>query len=209
MVLSFIGADPVEYEVIFTSGATAAIKLVGDALAWGSNHDNRDRSGHKTLLAYAKNSHTSVLGLRDLFSRAFCIDGDLTSPGAELVEVTADRYERRLTEPADDGSSHIGLIVTPGECNFSGAKLDLVQTAQQVHLLGQRLLKVGPRSRCLWMLDIAKLASTSRIDISTQISDPLLRPDFMCLSFYKIFGYPTGLGALIVKRSVAPLMRRR
>ena len=26
------------------------------------------------------------------------------------------------------------------------------------------------------------------------------RPDFVCVSFYKLFGYPTGLGALLARR---------
>ena len=29
------------------------------------------------------------------------------------------------------------------------------------------------------------------------------------LSFYKIFGYPCGLGALVVKRDVLPLLQKR
>jgi len=29
------------------------------------------------------------------------------------------------------------------------------------------------------------------------------------LSYYKIFGYPTGLGALLVRRDVLPLLRKR
>ena len=28
------------------------------------------------------------------------------------------------------------------------------------------------------------------------------------LSYYKIFGYPTGLGALLVRRDVLPLLRK-
>jgi selenocysteine lyase/cysteine desulfurase len=30
--------------------------------------------------------------------------------------------------------------------------------------------------------------------------------DFVALSFYKMFGYPTGLGALVVRTDVAPLL---
>jgi molybdenum cofactor sulfurtransferase len=32
--------------------------------------------------------------------------------------------------------------------------------------------------------------------------------DAMAISFYKMFGYPTGVGALIVKKSFLQLMRR-
>lgn len=29
------------------------------------------------------------------------------------------------------------------------------------------------------------------------------------LSYYKIFGYPTGLGALLIRRDVVPVLRKR
>ncbi|CAM9811333.1 unnamed protein product, partial [Phaeothamnion confervicola] len=51
-VLQFFGAHPREYAVIFTSGATAALKLVGECFS-GS------------VFAHARNSHNSVLGIRE------------------------------------------------------------------------------------------------------------------------------------------------
>jgi molybdenum cofactor sulfurtransferase len=46
-----------------------------------------------------------------------------------------------------------------------------------------------------WMilLDAAALVSSASLDLSQY------QPDFVTLSFYKIFGFPTGIGALIVK----------
>eukprot|EP00961_Rhodomonas_salina_P079044 1062797-Rhodomonas_salina.2 len=49
------------------------------------------------------------------------------------------------------------------------------------------------------MLDTAALAPTSGVDLSE------VQPEFGCLSFYKIFGYPTGIGCLVAKKS--PLSR--
>jgi molybdenum cofactor sulfurtransferase len=43
-------------------------------------------------------------------------------------------------------------------------------------------------------LDTASYCSTSAIDLPESI-------DFCCLSFYKMFGFPTGVGALIAKTS--------
>jgi molybdenum cofactor sulfurtransferase len=55
------------------------------------------------------------------------------------------------------------------------------------------------------LLDAAALASTSFLDLS----DISTSPDFVAVSFYKIFGYPQ-LGALVVqRRSVGPLLSRR
>jgi molybdenum cofactor sulfurtransferase len=45
-------------------------------------------------------------------------------------------------------------------------------------------------------LDLAKAASTGPVSLRQ------LNPDFACLSFYKVFGAPTGLGCLLVKRSI-------
>jgi hypothetical protein len=36
----------------------------------------------------------------------------------------------------------------------------------------------------------------------------LVQPDFVVFSFYKMLGYPTGLGALLVRRRVAHLLNR-
>jgi len=43
------------------------------------------------------------------------------------------------------------------------------------------------------LLDAASFVSTSKLDLKKYT------PDFVALSFYKIFGFPTGMGALIVK----------
>ena len=52
------------------------------------------------------------------------------------------------------------------------------------------------------LLDCAAFAPTNRLDLS------LVKPDFIPLSFYKIFGYPTGVGCLIAKRSKLAKLRR-
>ncbi|KAJ1405285.1 hypothetical protein B484DRAFT_404495 [Ochromonadaceae sp. CCMP2298] len=61
--------------------------------------------------------------------------------------------------------------------------------------------------RWLWLLDAAKLAATSPLHLSSL--PPLQRPHFVVASFYKMFGYPTGLGVLLLRRDVAPLLRCR
>jgi molybdenum cofactor sulfurtransferase len=50
------------------------------------------------------------------------------------------------------------------------------------------------------MLDIAKHASTDRVSLNH------LDPDFAALSFYKLFGDPTGVGALLVRRSAIQVL---
>lgn len=45
------------------------------------------------------------------------------------------------------------------------------------------------------LLDAAAFVPASKLDLS------LYRPDFVSISFYKIFGYPTGTGCLLIKKS--------
>uniref|UniRef100_A0AC34FNQ3 MOSC domain-containing protein n=1 Tax=Panagrolaimus sp. ES5 TaxID=591445 RepID=A0AC34FNQ3_9BILA len=45
-------------------------------------------------------------------------------------------------------------------------------------------------------VDLASLCSTSPINLQD-----FNNPDFVALSFYKIFGYPTGIGALLIRKS--------
>ena len=45
------------------------------------------------------------------------------------------------------------------------------------------------------LLDAAALVGTAALDLR------ITQPDFVCLSFYKMFGFPCGLGALLVKRT--------
>lgn len=54
------------------------------------------------------------------------------------------------------------------------------------------------------MLDAAALASTAPLDLS----DPATAPDFVALSFYKIFGFPN-IGALLVRKESAHVLESR
>jgi selenocysteine lyase/cysteine desulfurase len=44
--------------------------------------------------------------------------------------------------------------------------------------------------------------STSRLDLN------VVRPEFVSISFYKMFGYPTGVGCLLVRNSAIPKLHR-
>jgi selenocysteine lyase/cysteine desulfurase len=73
------------------------------------------------------------------------------------------------------------LLAFPAQSNFSGVQHPLEWVARA-------------RARG-WdvLLDAAAFVPTSQLDLSA------VRPDFVALSFYKMFGYPTGIGALIAR----------
>ena len=131
-------------------------------------------------------NHNSVNGIRE-FARAAgaAIDyAPLTAP-----ELRVDQAELgALLERADP--SQPNLFAFPAQSNFSGVKhpLELVAHAQSK---GWNVL-----------LDAAAFVPTNRLDLSA------VHPDFVCLSFYKMFGYPTGVGALLIRRSAFSRLKR-
>ena len=52
------------------------------------------------------------------------------------------------------------------------------------------------------VLDAAAFAPTHKLDLTA------VPADFVPLSFYKLFGYPTGIGALIVRKENLGLLRK-
>jgi selenocysteine lyase/cysteine desulfurase len=82
------------------------------------------------------------------------------------------------------------LFAFPAQSNFSGARHPLAWV-ERARALGYHVL-----------LDAAALVPTCALDLSA------VRPDFMCISFYKMFGLPTGIGALVARRAALALLRR-
>jgi selenocysteine lyase/cysteine desulfurase len=78
----------------------------------------------------------------------------------------------------------------PAQSNFSGVKhpLEIVGEAQAA---GWDVL-----------LDAAAFVPTNLLDLQ------YVKPDFVVLSFYKMFGYPTGVGCLLVRNQGLARLRR-
>jgi Selenocysteine lyase len=130
-------------------------------------------------------NHNSVNGIREYARRA----------GAPVhylpldAELRLDAPECRLAElPRLCGAR--GLFAYPAQSNFSGVKhpLSLVRYAQA---RGYRVL-----------LDAAAFLPTARLSLRA------VPADFVALSFYKMFGYPTGLGALVARRRALAELQR-
>jgi selenocysteine lyase/cysteine desulfurase len=135
----------------------------------------------RRFLATADN-HNSINGLRE-FARA---------RGAATAYVPVEAPDLRVARLADhlDEADGPSLFAYPAQSNFSGVKHPL----EWIDLAHERGWDV--------LLDCAAFAPTSRLDLSRW------QPDFVAVSFYKMFGYPTGLGALIVRRRAFERLRR-
>ncbi|KAF5304583.1 hypothetical protein FQA39_LY09634 [Lamprigera yunnana] len=177
LILQHFNTNSDEYSVIFTTGATAALKLIAETF----NLQNG-------TFAYLQDNHTSVLGMRQYAKKSECLSPEEAHQvfSAEQLNVT-----KGLTN---------SLFAYPAQSNFSGTKYPLswIRKCQDGALNGY----CQSTSKWFCMLDAAAFVSTSDLDLTRY------QPDFVCISFYKIFGYPTGLGALLVKRSSAYVLKK-
>ena len=89
-----------------------------------------------------------------------------------------------------DFGSGPGLFGFPAQSNFSGAKHSLA-LVERAHGAGFSVL-----------LDAAAFTATNALDLR------VISPDFVAVSFYKMFGYPTGVGALLARRDALVALRR-
>ncbi|KAF8820591.1 aminotransferase, class V family protein, partial [Cardiosporidium cionae] len=66
------------------------------------------------------------------------------------------------------------------------------------------MLRYGLSKECQWsvLLDAAAYVTTAALNLTESPAD------FITISFYKIFGYPTGLGALLLRRSSKSRLRK-
>jgi selenocysteine lyase/cysteine desulfurase len=82
------------------------------------------------------------------------------------------------------------LLAYPAQSNFTGVQhpLEWIDAAHE----------------CGWdvLLDAAAFAPTNRLDLTRW------HPDFVDLSFYKMFGYPTGIGCLLARTRTLRRLRR-
>ncbi|XP_077125673.1 molybdenum cofactor sulfurase isoform X1 [Ranitomeya variabilis] len=185
-VLQHFNASSEDYTVIFTSGCTAALKLVADNFPW-TRRSSIQEGSH---FVYLTDNHTSVVGIRGLAERL-----DISSAPVTPEELL--QSEGRRCELQNDRTLH--LFCYPALSNHSGTKYPLswikkIQTG--------KMLPFRVRGKWIVLLDAASFVSTSPLDLT------LYQPDFVTMSFYKIFGFPTGLGALIVSNRIANHLRK-
>lgn len=173
-LLKFFNTDLSRYTVIYTSGATAALKTVGENFLWSEN----------SLYYYLRINHNSVIGIRE-----YAAESKAQFKALSENEVSKLLYERKRDNKKNDQSALTKcLFAYPAKDNFAG----VVYPLEWIHEVKQ----YGLSDNCKWyvLIDIAAYVPTHAFDLSLYNM-----VDFTVVSFYKIFGYPTGLGALILK----------
>lgn len=192
-ILEHMNCDADEYMVIFAPNASGATRLLAEFYEFG--HTSRD------VLALCADNHNSVHGIREEALRkgasvvytplemdTLHMDATRTSSILEGAFEAADclvRSKKSLRSRLCDCRRGDGrkLFAYPLQSSVSGVKhsLDWIEKAHNQD----------------WdvFVDAAAFMPTNFLDLSKY------KPDFISMSFYKMFGHPTGVGALIVKRS--------
>jgi selenocysteine lyase/cysteine desulfurase len=141
-------------------------------------------SGGQYLLTF--DNHNSVNGIRE-FAR---------TKGASFSYVPVKPPDLRVDEAEllhqlEQGpKSHPKLFAYPAQSNVTGVQHPLAWI-ELAHEYGWDVL-----------VDCAAFVPTNRLDLSEW------HPDFVPLSFYKIFGYPTGIGCLLARKQALEKLHR-
>ena len=136
----------------------------------------------RSRLVLSADNHNSVNGLAWPARRARARVA-LVPLGDELRGEDPDAALLPVSSPS--------LFAYAAQSNFSGVRHPL----EWVHAAQARGYRV--------LLDAASFAPAAPLDLRSTPAD------FVALSFYKIFGYPTGIGALIARRDALRALRRR
>ncbi|HZQ10735.1 MAG TPA: aminotransferase class V-fold PLP-dependent enzyme [Anaerolineae bacterium] len=141
-------------------------------------------SGDRYLLTF--DNHNSVNGIRE-FARARGAQVTYVPVVLPDLRVDTDALLEELERPNLRGNN---LFAFPAQSNFSGVQHPL-EFVEWAHSRGWDVV-----------LDAAAFTPTNRLDLAQ------VKPDFVSQSFYKLFGYPTGVGALIARRETLKKLRR-
>ncbi|KAJ3448913.1 molybdenum cofactor sulfurase [Anaeramoeba flamelloides] len=195
-LLEYFNTESGQYSVVFTSGTTQALKLVGEAFPFSRN----------SKFAYLNQNHNSVIGIREyaLLKQASFHSlkeeniQQFIKDEKELGDVNENKDKNENGQGQGEGEEEeeevtFNLFAYPAESNFDGSKYDLnwIKDFQSIK-----------NNDWLVLLDAAAFLPSNKLDLTKYPAD------FVTLSFYKMFGYPTGLGALIINNDIVHLLQK-
>lgn len=131
-------------------------------------------------------NHNSVNGIRE-FAHARGANVTYIPVALPDMRVNASQLSRELAQPSKRGHN---LFAYPAQSNFSSVQHPL-EWIDEAHKHGWDVL-----------LDAAAYVPTNQLDLSK------VNPDFVPVSFYKMFGYPTGIGVLLARKEALAKLHR-
>ena len=142
--------------------------------------------GRRTRFVLTADNHNSVHGIREYAQARGAHVAYAGLSGTELRISDAD-----VTAALDRGhGARAGLFAYPSQSNFSGVQHPL----EWVRLAQARGYDV--------LLDAAAFLPTADLDLAA------VPADFVIASWYKLFGYPTGVGCLVARRDALARLSR-
>ena len=133
---------------------------------------------HKSHFLLLFDNHNSVNGIRE-FAKRKAADFEYSPVYLEDLRIDETKLLQKLTSSK---YKHNKLFAYPAQSNVSGVKHDL------------KWIDIAHENGWDVLLDAAAFVPTNTLDLQQ------VKPDYVSLSFYKIFGYPTGVGALLIQK---------
>jgi selenocysteine lyase/cysteine desulfurase len=131
-------------------------------------------------------NHNSINGIREFARRAGArrryvplVAPDLRADDSAVMRALRPGLRRRR-----------GLFAFPAQSNFTGVQHPL-EWVQRAHDMGYDVL-----------VDAAAFLPTNPLDLAA------VKPDFVPISWYKVFGLPTGVGCLVARWDALARLRR-
>lgn len=134
---------------------------------------------HKSHFLLLFDNHNSVNGIREYAKRKGA-DFEYCPVYLEDLRIDEDKLNSKLSAHK---YKHKKLFAYPAQSNVSGVKHDL------------KWIDVAHENGWDVLLDAAAFVPTNTLDLR------VVKPDYVSVSFYKIFGYPTGVGALLIHKN--------
>ncbi|KAA8491032.1 Molybdenum cofactor sulfurase 3 [Porphyridium purpureum] len=170
------------FSLVFTSGATDSLQK---AVQWLYLTP-------QDMLVVPTVAHTSALGVISIAMERGASTRVLS--WEDLVDAL-DGAESQLNQSSASGML---VVVLPAECNLTGDLLRMQDIANRLKTQG--MYGFAP-SQIAIMADTAKYCASHTLPMHEGAS--FERVDLAVCSFYKMFGTPTGLGALVVRHRSA------
>lgn len=139
----------------------------------------------ESTLLMTEDNHNSIHGIRTF---AQTVNSKVIYSPVSYPELRIK--EKELNSYLSDVSASASLFAMPAQSNVSGVKHDL------------SWIKKAKSLGWFTLLDAAAYMPSNRINVKETPAD------YICISFYKMFGYPTGLGCLLVKRDAMEILNR-
>jgi molybdenum cofactor sulfurtransferase len=204
-ILDLFNTSQNEYDVVFVMNATHGLKLLAETFNFNEvieidDCKSEESSHQSSYFAYLNDNHTSVIGLREIvwynhpLTETYCLFEDENLKfNAKLVD-SPFQYKNNSNKFFKNRS----LLVYPAQSNFNGRKYDLdIINDTQNNGLSVNISNEEKKLDSEWFvcLDTASYVSTSELDLTIN------KPDFLVVSFYKIFGFPTGMFQYFYKKN--------